>query len=193
MHLLVNVTIVRSPAAQIPRRDIWLPNLKRFLSSSICCVLRIAFAVIVWQGNRRGCVLKSSGKSQPAHLKPTLFSANRPSAQSHLIARCRARPDPTRLCMPMFAVLSVSTSNLSFRPASARSCTDCNPPAAARPAACSSAFSAGEGYDVLRRAAVVDGVGTELFKGPRRTPSGFGASNRSRRSPRTRRARHGPA
>ena len=54
-------------------------------------------------------------------------------------------------------------------------------------------LSAGEGYEVLLRAAVVDGVGTELFKGPRRTPSGFGASNRSRRTPRTRRARHGPA
>ena len=72
------------------------------------------------------------------------FSENRPACaaswvQYHFTSRCRTRPEPIRLCMPRFAVLSVSTSSFSFSPASASKCTDCNPAAAARPVACSSA------------------------------------------------------
>ena len=71
--------------------------------------------------------------------------------------------DLTQLRMQMFAELSVNTSSVSFKQALATGCTDCNPPAAARPAAF--CLFAGEGNDVLRRAAIVDGVGTKLFNG----------------------------
>ena len=59
---------------------------------------------------------------------PTFFSESRSdwtasSIQSHRTSRCRTRPDPIRLCMPMFAVLSARTSRLSSRPDSASTCT----------------------------------------------------------------------
>ena len=57
---------------------------------------------------------------------PTFFNENRPACtasvvQSHFTSRCRTRPGPTLLCMPRFAVLSVSTSTFRSIPASANS------------------------------------------------------------------------
>ena len=123
--------------------------------------------------------MQSFGKSQPTHshqgsqplfivvlrcevdkvLDGTIFfSENRPTltascVQSHHTSRCRARPDLIRLCMPIFAVLSVSTFTLTFKEASASSCTDRGPSSSCR--------SAGESHDELGRATEVDGMRTE--------------------------------
>ena len=148
---------------------------------------RVRLALTDHRCDHQGCELMSSVRSQPTHshqgsqplfvvvllclVGRILHSDYRPActasgAQSHRMSRCRTRPDPMRLCTPIFAVLSVSTPRLSFKPASARSCTDCHPPACRTSRCVQLCLSAGEGKDVLRRAAAVDGMGTELFRSP---------------------------
>ena len=195
------------PLPGFTKRDIHFPNLKTFSSSSVCCVLRIAYAAIVWLSrtdscSRRGCALQSSGESQPAHshrgfslssswhfvvtsltfsVVPPTFSASRPASHSFLC------PEPSYVKMsdssgPHQVVhaavrravrehfqleLHANFSPELYRPQPSCCCTFCS---------VQLSLSAGEGFDVLRRAAVVDAVAPNCSKVTRRAPSGFGTS-----------------
>ena len=154
---------------------------------------RVRLALTDHRCDHQSCELMSSVRSQPTHSRqgsqpllrrgpfsarsvtfstvPTFFSDYCPAgsashAQSHRTSRCRTRPVPMR---PVHAdIRRALHEHFQFELQDSTgwelhrlSHSNCRTSRSVQ-----LCLSAGEGKDVLRRAAAVDGMGTELFRSP---------------------------